>query len=680
MNELTMEADAPAQRPDPRAQALRVLTALVWILWGLKLYQPTFVVGGAPELGFAYTALGVAALAVILAPLPTRWTRRLDLVLLIGALFAVGVWTFVAVNGSPAYGTDEVAFDQGSAQLLLAGTNPYGADLTWTFDAFRVLPSGTTNTLDGSFVHTLSYPAGSFLVYLPILALGIHSQAAIYVDAAFWIIGMTLLWGLLPASSRPLVPLLASLGIYVDYITGGVTDSLMIPFLVLALWRWDRFDQADETGPARWIGPIALGLACTIKQAAWFVAPVLIVGIALEHAGRRHGWRSVAKYVAFAGVAFLIPNLPFIVWDGPTWFRSVMLPFIEPLVPFGQGFVAFSTTFFQGGGALSSYTAAGAAAMVAILLAVAGWYPSLKRVLPALPLLALLLPTRSLNSYFVYAIPGILVALATVRPAPSSSALSPSIVRLARGGALVLSGVAIIALGHALLTPAPIEIVPVDEHTTGSLQTVDRITVVATNRTDAPLEPHFAVALGPYMSSYWIVDEGPEILPAREAATYVLLAPNTASMPTVSQASVVFALTPRPATISAGRLFPAVQEGTQITPQAVNRLVEYPDTISFAVQLVDRLNEPIRQSGVEINLGQVLYTSDGLFPGQASINGRPEGQSPVSAMTDAQGIARFEVSAVQQQPYEIFFQAWIPGPFPHGYSSSVAVHFRGAPP
>jgi uncharacterized membrane protein len=672
--------DESTNEADTRAQGLRVLTALVWILWGLKLYQPTFVVAGAPEVGFLYTVLGVSALAVILAPLPVRWARRVDFVLLIGALLAIVLWTLVTVNGSPAYGTDEVAFDQGSAQLLLSGQNPYGADLTWTFDAFRVLPSGTTNTLDGSFVHTLSYPAGSFLVYLPILAIGIHTQAAIYVDALFWVVGMALLWWLLPRPARPLVPLLASLGIYVDYVTGGVTDSLMMPFLVLALWRWDRFDQDDERSAARWIGPIALGLACTIKQAAWFVAPVLIIGIALEHAGRRHGWRSVAKYVVLAGIAFLIPNLPFIVWDGPTWFQAVMLPFFEPLVPFGQGFVAFSTTFFQGGGALSSYTAAGAAAMVAVLLAVVGWYPALKRVLPALPLLALLLPTRSLNSYFVYAIPGILIALATVRPARTSAIPTRTVKRTARAGTALAAGISIIALGHALLTPAPLQIVPVDEHTTGSLQTVDRITVIATNRSDRPLTPHFAVALGPYMSSYWLIDVGPEVLEANTSATYVLLAPNTASMPTVSQASVVFGLTPEPATISAARLFPAVEEGTQITPQAVNRLVDYPESVEFTVQLVDRVNGPIRRAGVEITLGQILYTSDGLFPGQASINGRPEGQSPVSALTDPDGVARFEVTAVQQQPFEIFFQAWVPAPFPHGYSSSVAVHFRGAPP
>jgi hypothetical protein len=77
-----------------------------------------------------------------------------------------------------------------------------------------------------------------------------------------------------------------------------------------------------------------------------------------------------------------------------------------------------------------------------------------------------------------------------------------------------------------------------------------------------------------------------------------------------------------------------------------------------------------------ISIGQVLYTAEGLFPGQTSINGQPEGQSPVTALTDADGVARFTVRAIQQQPYEVFFQAWIADPFPHGYSTAVAVHFQ----
>ena len=361
---------------------LRILVALVWILWGLKLYQPTFTVSGAPESGFVYTVGGVVALAVACARPTGKWASRLDLILLFGTVVAIGLWTRAAVFGSPAYGTDEVAFDQGAAELLLRGVNPYGADLSWTFDAFRVLPSGTTNTLSGDFVHTLSYPAGAFLVYVPLLAAGVQAQAAIYMDALFWIIGLCTLWWALPSRYRPIVPIFGSLGIYVDYATGGVTDPLMMPFLVIALWRWDRFGDPAETSSARWIGPIALGLACTFKQSAWFIVPMLVTAISIETLSADRGLRPIARYVGLAVIAFLIPNLPFIVLDPRAWVGGVFLPFLEPLVPFGQGFIAISTTFFQGGGALPAYTAAGAAVMAAMILAFVGWYARFEAVAP----------------------------------------------------------------------------------------------------------------------------------------------------------------------------------------------------------------------------------------------------------------------------------------------------------
>ena len=629
------DAEAPANQGGSDLDlpvVLRILVALVWILWGLKLYQPTFTVSGAPEAGLLYTVGGVLALVLVSARPPARWARWIDLILLIGTLAAFGFWTRAAVFGSPAYGTDAVAFDQGAAQLLLQGINPYGKDLSWTFDAFRVLPSGTTNTLSGDFVHTLSYPVGSFLVYVPLLLLGIQAQAAIYVDAFFWILGMITLWLVLPSRFKSVVPVLASLGIYVDYATGGVTDTLLVPFMVLALWRWDRFGDPAERSAARWLGPIALGLACTFKQSAWFLAPLLVIGVAIESLSAGRGWRPVGRYLLALVAAFLIPNLPFIVSDPGAWVGGVLVPFIEPLVPFGQGFIAFSTTFSQGGGSLTAYTLAATAMMFAVIVAFVGWYSTLKPLLPVLPLIALLLPTRSLNSYFVYAIPGLLAAITTVHRTP----LVPRVAELCAGsgwpGAARFSPrpAAGVALAAALVSPAPLILQPVDQHTTGQLQTIDSLTVIAQNTTGVPITPHFAVALGAYMSSYWLVKEGPAAVAPHGSARYVLLAPNTASMPTVQQDSVLFALTDKPATISSARLFAAVAESTQISPQAVDRIVRDPPVVQFDVAIVDRLNNPVRRSGIKVSLGQVLYTSEGLFPGLTSINGKPQGQSPVT--------------------------------------------------
>jgi hypothetical protein len=318
--------------------------------------------------------------------------------------------------------------------------------------------------------------------------------------------------------------------------------------------------------------------------------------------------------------------------------------------------------------------------MVAMIAALMGWYPHLKPLLPVLPLVALLLPTRSLNSYFVYAIPGLLVAVTTVGRAPAVPwPARRHLRRVAQGGAIVAAGAGVLALGVAVLTPPPLLLQPIDQHTTGQLQSVDSLTVVARNTTDQPLSPHFAVALGAYMSSFWIVDQGPPQIPAHGSAQYVLVAPNAASMPNVEQESVVFALTDKPATISTVRLFAATTERTEITPQAVNRIVTDPAEVAFDVAVVDRLNNPVATAGVKVSLGQVLYSSEGLFPGLASINGQPEGQSPVIALTDASGVAHFMIRAVQQQPHEVFFQAWLQDPFPHGYSGLVSVHFLVQP-
>jgi hypothetical protein len=117
---------------------------------------------------------------------------------------------------------------------------------------------------------------------------------------------------------------------------------------------------------------------------------------------------------------------------------------------------------------------------------------------------------------------------------------------------------------------------------------------------------------------------------------------------------------------------------TQITPQAIDYVVTNPAGTTLSVQVVDRLNQPVRRAGITVALSQVLYTQDGLFPGETSINGHAEGQSPVTAVTNASGVARFDVREVQLQPYEVFYQAYIAGPFPHGYSYIVSVRFGSA--
>ena len=54
-----------------------------------------------------------------------------------------------------------------------------------------------------------------------------------------------------------------------------------------------------------WVGPFALGLACSIKQTPWFFVPLLTVGIYIE---TRRAGRSpcpvVARYLAMVAAVF----------------------------------------------------------------------------------------------------------------------------------------------------------------------------------------------------------------------------------------------------------------------------------------------------------------------------------------------------------------------------------------
>lgn len=662
-------------------QLLRALAGLGWLIWGLYIYWSTFFVPGAAEVGLLFTAAGMAVLC--LAFTPWRWLsdRRFDILLLVGTLVAVAVWVYTAVYASPGYGTDEIAFQQGAAQVLLHGTNPYGANLSWALNAFNVPPAYQTQTLAGGLVHQLDYPALSFLVYVPFLWAGMQAQAAVYVDAAFWFLSAVVLWRGLPSRFRAVVPLVAMSSIYVGNAVGGTTDSLYLPFLLVALWRWDRFGEPLERSPARWAGPLALGVACAFKQAAWFVVPFLVVAIGVEAEMAGRSWRrAVVKYCGLAAFAFLVPNLPFIIWNPVAWMSSTTLPLVAPLVPYGQGLVALSLYLQRGGGDLSLYTFAAAGVLVTLCLALAVTYPRLKRALPVLPAVALLFPTRSLDTYFLYVVPGLLMGAATVGPVRQRLRRHRHSHRGRAGWVLCGLG-ACVSIGFALgaiSDPPPIGLTILGEHSTGQLQTVDQLTVAAVNRTGSDLRPHFAVTLGPFMGSYWFVASGPTVLGPRVSARYVLDAPNVASMPGIATGFELYAMTIEPAAVSWSAPLQPDPDRTQITPQAIDYVVTNPAGTTLSVQVVDRLNQPVRRAGITVALSQVLYTQDGLFPGETSINGHAEGQSPVTAVTNASGVARFDVREVQLQPYEVFYQAYIAGPFPHGYSYIVSVRFGSA--
>jgi hypothetical protein len=79
-----------------------------------------------------------------------------------------------------------------------------------------------------------------------------------------------------------------------------------------------------------------------------------------------------------------------------------------------------------------------------------------------------------------------------------------------------------------------------------------------------------------------------------------------------------------------------------------------------------------------VYLGQVIYAQGGTQISQAFINRGHGGQTPVSALTNAQGVATFTIRSPVVPNDPIYFEANLVqsgSAYPYGYSPILAVRF-----
>lgn len=536
------------------AQGVRVLTGLAWIGWAVLWWQGTGYSPITPLMTVAALVGGLVVIGVsVHAHTADRW-RAIDLRIVISTLVIIGLW--LAVHSSThAYETDELTTGQASATVLLSGHNPYSVDLTPALAPFNAPPQISTPIFGGRVVHTISYPALSFLLYVPFGAvLGVGAPYALVADGMAWIVLMALLWRVVDRRLRPVVPLLASFTIYVTFIDGGVTDMLFLPFLCLALFRWDRFLSSHEPRHLRWLGPVCLGLACSVKPTPWLIAPFLLAAVTVEGARRgANPWRAAWRYGAVSAGAFLAVNSPFIAMDPAAWVHGALLPFAEPLVPFGLGIVQLPLYLHMAGGHVGYLGAAGLGAVVASLGIFVLGYPRTRQLLPLMATVPLLLSSRSLVNYFLYVAILMLVHASGTGRSPVGWARDRTTFRWLGRGLLALGGVATVAATAAfLLSPAPLRLTVAGEHhrlDASGAATVSLI-VIAVNVSDLPVRPTFAVTSAGFMNPSWHPITGPGILPPRTRATYELVSTDASITISKGMVYLVDALAPTPDSVS----------------------------------------------------------------------------------------------------------------------------------
>jgi uncharacterized membrane protein len=469
------------------------------------------------------------------------------------ALVAVTVPQIVTIHSRIYYQTDSAALDHVAARVLAHGHNPYTTSLSSAGVLLNVAVRFWTCTVAGGHVSGLSYPAGAVLAYAPAFLLGFHHEVVDWMDLYAWLASAVLLFFLVPRYLRWLAVLITLTGIFTMLFAGGGTDAIVVPFVMLAVWRWDRYGKGKEAGLASWMGPIALGLACSIKQTPWFCVPFLVIGIYIET--RRSG-RSplpvVARYLGVVLAVFAAVNLPFIIWSPAAWWHGTVTPLTQPLVPDGQGLVSLALHGLTGGANVTLLEYSSAFAYLAILVAFVTWYPWLKRIwLLLLPAFFFFSP-RSFSTYFVDLFPVAVLAMITVsgatRPARHLAWGRFEVSHLTLGALAVATSVT----AALSFTSAPLGLF-VNATSIGSdQQHLKAVTVTVENPTGAALSPHFMVNVGAdHPDGFWTTaGDHPVVIGPHRSVTVTLFPPSPTDFPPFASDWVVDAYTTNPASLS----------------------------------------------------------------------------------------------------------------------------------
>ena len=540
---VTDSAEAPASAHDVATEAptnADVATlymverggwTLVWLavltggidVWGFWWSSP-FVVALAP-LMILSGLVGVAACWLTSNPRSRLFQRLTFVAVMVTAVFPQAI----VISTRKFYTTDSAAFDHVAAQALLHGSDPYVVSMAPAAHLFQIPDYFWTYTVTGGHVARFSYPAGSFLLDIPAMALGFHHAVVDWMDLIAWLVTGVLLFVLLPRPLRWLAGLVLLLPALLGSFSSGGTDAMFVPFLVLAVWRWDRFGDGPQAGLARWLGPIALGVACAIKQTPWFCVPVLVTGVFLEaRRSARPSAKPALRYFLIVAAVFAVVNGPFIVWHPAAWLHGTVIPVVGGLVADGQGLVTLATHGVSGGVDLTTLSIAGGLAFVTILAAFVVWYERLKRVWLLLLPIPLFFSPRSLSSYLIDLFPAAVIAAVCVRstskevPVPTDTwRRRRRWSRLAVGAPLM--GV-VVASTFAFVGP-PLELSVRDMSLSHGGRVVSAITISVHNRSDSALTPHFMVNTGDNPHGFWLPSDDRTVIVGPQESTTLTLYP-----------------------------------------------------------------------------------------------------------------------------------------------------------
>ena len=264
-----------------------------------------------------------------------KYGKLLPFLFFISVIGTMTYLLYMFYLNSPAFPTDESVFDMYAAHLFLTGQNPYNPTLmsgafsffNFNFHAFDPITPLTT----GGYVDSLTYPALSFIVFIPAVILKL--KAAIIMIPVL-LAPIVIIWyrswsrGNLIHSSYAILPFL-SLLLYVYQGGSADTDALWASLLMLSY----------IVLPRQKLSGIFFGLSLSVKQLPAIAAPFL-----LYYVYREYGAKKSLIWIASATAVFFGVNGYFIIQNPGYWFSSMLANELAPLIGIGFGVTQIAFT------------------------------------------------------------------------------------------------------------------------------------------------------------------------------------------------------------------------------------------------------------------------------------------------------------------------------------------------
>ncbi len=258
-------------------------------------------------LSMLLTTLGLS-LIVTAAMVRERSPRALRFSLF-GSGLLLALVTLAGIQSAQTYQVDAGLSPHYAAELLLRGENPYEA---WNMEAaaarFKV-PEALLVTAPSE--DAFGYPAGSFLLPAPLVALGLPNLRLLYGLAQIALVVFALARA--PQALKPITLAVATTIAGLSFLFAGEGyNDILLAWLLLGAWLLrDR--------PL--LGSLALGLGLAFKQAAWPFLPFYLIVL-----HRRHGLTPALRGAALSLGLFLLLNAPWALTAPDAWARGLLAP------------------------------------------------------------------------------------------------------------------------------------------------------------------------------------------------------------------------------------------------------------------------------------------------------------------------------------------------------------------